>query len=409
MPEFPLGPSDADLSFDIVGVDREPALAALDWLQSSGQHDAHLRLAVLLAPHWFARGALRDARLRLQSALSVASGGDPDDRVRATVALGMVAIQQGHFDYGKEQLLDGIALAREHRSETWIGQANFSLGVLEQDRGAPGQAIPYFETAFRIFEASGNDLFATVALNNLGLVTARNGDAQAGMEILERASQRHVELGFAFGSALADRYAGQVLLRLGEYERARERLRASIQLDPELMQGWHVANAVESLAMLDLREGAFGNAAVLAAGAARLREDVGVPIEPALMDEWQQFLTGLRAALPPAELEAATAQGRALTVEELIRRAVSPAPPQPVSSVEPRSEESALDRLTPREIEVLKLLIDGRSNVEIADALFISPRTVSVHVTHILEKLGVENRSAAVAYVLRSGEILPPE
>jgi DNA-binding NarL/FixJ family response regulator len=63
--------------------------------------------------------------------------------------------------------------------------------------------------------------------------------------------------------------------------------------------------------------------------------------------------------------------------------------------------------LTRRELEVLALLVEGRTNPEIANELFISPRTVSVHVTHILEKLGVENRSAAVALALRTGLMTP--
>jgi DNA-binding NarL/FixJ family response regulator len=51
--------------------------------------------------------------------------------------------------------------------------------------------------------------------------------------------------------------------------------------------------------------------------------------------------------------------------------------------------------LSPREREVVKLLSQGRSNKEIAAALFISPATAKVHVHHILEKLGVTNRTEA--------------
>ncbi|MEZ4505932.1 MAG: response regulator transcription factor [Thermomicrobiales bacterium] len=66
--------------------------------------------------------------------------------------------------------------------------------------------------------------------------------------------------------------------------------------------------------------------------------------------------------------------------------------------------------LTARELEVLRLMVDGNTNPEIAkDTLFISPRTVSVHVAHILEKLGVENRSATVAFALRTGLVSPDE
>ncbi len=61
-------------------------------------------------------------------------------------------------------------------------------------------------------------------------------------------------------------------------------------------------------------------------------------------------------------------------------------------------EALAAQGLTPRELEVLRLLGDGRSNREIGEALFISAKTASVHVTHILQKLNVTTRvQAAVA------------
>jgi DNA-binding CsgD family transcriptional regulator len=59
--------------------------------------------------------------------------------------------------------------------------------------------------------------------------------------------------------------------------------------------------------------------------------------------------------------------------------------------------------LSPRERDVLALLVDGRSNGEIAKELFVSPKTASVHVTHILDKLGVNSRGAAAAVAVRAG------
>lgn len=53
--------------------------------------------------------------------------------------------------------------------------------------------------------------------------------------------------------------------------------------------------------------------------------------------------------------------------------------------------------LTPREVEVLRLLAEGRTNREIGETLFIAPKTVSVHVSNLLAKLDVPNRSAAAA------------
>ena len=59
--------------------------------------------------------------------------------------------------------------------------------------------------------------------------------------------------------------------------------------------------------------------------------------------------------------------------------------------------------LSAREWEVLELVAAGRSNGEIAEALFISPKTASVHVTHILNKLWVNNRVEAATIAVRIG------
>jgi DNA-binding NarL/FixJ family response regulator len=72
----------------------------------------------------------------------------------------------------------------------------------------------------------------------------------------------------------------------------------------------------------------------------------------------------------------------------------------------PAPEESpreGLGELTAREREVLELVADGRSNGQIADALFISRKTASVHVSNILAKLGVSTRGEAAAVAYRNG------
>ncbi|MEA2598866.1 MAG: hypothetical protein QOF01_5335, partial [Thermomicrobiales bacterium] len=76
-------------------------------------------------------------------------------------------------------------------------------------------------------------------------------------------------------------------------------------------------------------------------------------------------------------------------------RASSPSPNLPAAD----------DRhgLTERELEVLRLLVEGRTNVEIAAALFISPRTASTHVANILGKFGVDSRAGAVSQAFRLG------
>jgi DNA-binding NarL/FixJ family response regulator len=63
------------------------------------------------------------------------------------------------------------------------------------------------------------------------------------------------------------------------------------------------------------------------------------------------------------------------------------------------------EALTPRELDVLTLMGQGRSNGEIAAALAIAPRTAKVHVQNILSKLGATNRTEAVSIAVKQGLI----
>ena len=79
--------------------------------------------------------------------------------------------------------------------------------------------------------------------------------------------------------------------------------------------------------------------------------------------------------------------------------------PAALIPVSPAAEPDPLEQLglTTREIEVLRLVAEGRSNGEIAGELFISPKTASVHVSNILSKLGVRSRVEAAALAHRRG------
>ncbi len=80
----------------------------------------------------------------------------------------------------------------------------------------------------------------------------------------------------------------------------------------------------------------------------------------------------------------------------------------PASASEPAAAGSATDParrfgLSAREIEVLRLVAAGQSNGEIGERLFITRKTAAVHVTHILDKLGVSNRVEAAMIAARLG------
>ena len=66
-------------------------------------------------------------------------------------------------------------------------------------------------------------------------------------------------------------------------------------------------------------------------------------------------------------------------------------------------EESILSELSEREIEVLEALCQGMSNREIAEVMIVSPETVKTHVSTVISKLGVKDRTQAVITAIRSG------
>jgi DNA-binding CsgD family transcriptional regulator len=80
-----------------------------------------------------------------------------------------------------------------------------------------------------------------------------------------------------------------------------------------------------------------------------------------------------------------------------------PADRSAAAHVEAKGSPTPLDALTAREREVLALMADGRTNREIAAALYIAEKTASVHVSHILAKLGVRSRVQAVAVAHQVG------
>jgi DNA-binding NarL/FixJ family response regulator len=75
--------------------------------------------------------------------------------------------------------------------------------------------------------------------------------------------------------------------------------------------------------------------------------------------------------------------------------------------IEQGDEQERSNSLTPRELEVLALLARGRRNSEIADALFVSERTVKFHVSSIFGKLGAENRTEAARIAVRRRLVEP--
>ena len=104
----------------------------------------------------------------------------------------------------------------------------------------------------------------------------------------------------------------------------------------------------------------------------------------------QELLAGIRAA---ALGESLISPAIAAKVLQRVR----------ASSSQPEIETTIRSELSDREIEVLKLIANGKDNAMIAAELHISPKTVKNHISNILMKLQIENRIQAAVYAVRSG------
>jgi DNA-binding CsgD family transcriptional regulator len=131
-----------------------------------------------------------------------------------------------------------------------------------------------------------------------------------------------------------------------------------------------------------------------------------IPAEPA----WNRALAVADAGLDPAMFAELWQAGQRLSFAAafdaaeaaLISLATTLATREPRDAGGAGADE-ADPGLTRREREILRLLVEGHSNPQIADALSISRKTVSIHVSNILGKLGVASRAAAASYAVRHG------
>jgi DNA-binding NarL/FixJ family response regulator len=106
--------------------------------------------------------------------------------------------------------------------------------------------------------------------------------------------------------------------------------------------------------------------------------------------------------LPPEQLAQAVlsaSQGDTMLAPAITRRLIE----HFTATSHPAAPPQALGQLTPREIEVLRLLAAGLSNAEIAAALFIAETTVKTHVARMLTKLGLRDRVQAVVFAYQHG------
>ncbi|MFN8147208.1 MAG: response regulator transcription factor [Candidatus Nanopelagicales bacterium] len=156
------------------------------------------------------------------------------------------------------------------------------------------------------------------------------------------------------------------------------------------------------LVLMDLRmpgmDGATATAAITAAGTARVLVLTTYDTDADILRAVEAGATGYLLKDTPRDqlVDAVRAAARGETVL---------APPLAAKLMR---QVRGGDQLTPRELEVLQLVAQGRSNPEIARELFIGEATVKTHLLHVFDKLGVDDRTRAVTVALERGILTTP-
>jgi predicted ATPase/DNA-binding CsgD family transcriptional regulator len=380
--------------------------AALAWLLE--EHDARslVRLAGALWPFWEEHAHYREGRRWLEAALDLDEGeAAPADRLRALTGAGTMAWHEGDFAQALRWHERALTIARELGDRRAEAPALNNLGVQAMELGDNGRAAVYFEASLAVARAVGEPRATIVALHNLAQIDRLQRRGATAAARLEEAVALARELGETSLAASGLTTLGHIMLDAADPRRAAAFLAEGLGLAHERGNVGGVVDALEGFARLGTETGEVTEAARLFGATGALRDAVGVPYSPADIEYFAPTMERLRHALGEDGFAVAEAAGRDLSMEEAMAEAI--ALDQTALAVKRVAEETADDRsgLTPREKDVLRLVVEGLSDKEIGAALGISAQTVAKHVGNVLRKLGVPSRTAAATLATRRGLI----
>ena len=133
------------------------------------------------------------------------------------------------------------------------------------------------------------------------------------------------------------------------------------------------------------------------------REQLGISLVPGLVPRYTQAMSATKAVLGERTFAGAHAEGRRLSPDTARAEAALVVDQPPPTGRNESAFVASRYGLTPRKRDVLRLLVQGNTDQEIADTLFLSRRTVTTHASNLFSKLGVSNRVEATALAVRKG------
>jgi DNA-binding CsgD family transcriptional regulator len=182
----------------------------------------------------------------------------------------------------------------------------------------------------------------------------------------------------------------------GKMRQAEQDAHSAVACGAEVKGYLLMSDALECLAVLAAEAGSHSEATRLLGTAHAMRQRTGevrLKVHDAAVDA---VLHQLRDRLSADEFDAAWAEGAGLSPEEAIAYAQR-------GRGERRRPASGWAALTPAERDVVQLAVEGLGNKDIGARLFVSPRTVQTHLTHVYAKLGIASRVQLMAEATRHG------
>jgi DNA-binding CsgD family transcriptional regulator len=242
-------------------------------------------------------------------------------------------------------------------------------------------------------------------LLGLAHVAIDKGDYEQAATAYEESLHLSQQLGSRPFAARAQSGLGFLARARGDPELAYRLFQESLAVWGEIDDLTSIAICLEAIAGTICSLGGPFRAAQLLGTAEALREQLNYPIPRRALPTYQQTIAGIQSSLSMIQFATAWMEGRALSPAAAIALAREDLPNLNVADakVEPtlgsvRTSDLASLGLTPREMDVLRLVAQGHSNRQIADSLFISVPTVKRHFSTVLGKLALPSRSAATAY-----------
>jgi DNA-binding NarL/FixJ family response regulator len=337
---------------------------------------------------------------------------DADDRTGVAVALGNLANllhDRGDFDGARAALGEAIAIHRQFDDPKRLIIPLINLGAIGLTAGDLAAAQAAIDEAGAVIHQAGNARDVAYLNYFRGAIAVHNGNAAAAETHLAEALAQFRALPDSQGVAMTPKYLAQALLLTGQSIAAARVLTEAFPVLLRMDLQPNASLSLDTLADIAIRVGQAADGARILGASAAIRASLNADAGRLVDREYLAALTAsARAVLGPDRFLAAETAGRHLSFDAVMTEALALA--ESIAGAEAATQQETpsaptrlFDVLTARERDILKFLVEGLSDREIADRLSLSPRTVSNHVGRILAKLDAPSRTAAVAIALRDG------